>query len=230
MPYAYRVTRVTISGSFMAGIEEWSTGFYMGKIDGDAALPTQAQADDVRDAWGTFFNNSTSEFSSSWTTSLVKLSSVGTDTKSNAADTVFSNYTVNPIGKQTNVYPPQISLVATMASNSPRGIGAKGRMYLPGIAKPFGTDGKIAGQFVDAISTNFKTFLDAVNASTNTDDYVILASQGQLNRDGTIKVGGLSAVNRAVTSIRLGNVYDTQRRRRNGLQEQYQVKALVNQF
>ena len=211
----------------MGGLEEWSTGFYMGAENQDADLPTQQLADDIRTAWGTFFTNTTSEVSSAWTTDLVKVSSVGTDGKTNAADTVFSTYGTLTQGKQTNVFPPQIALVATLTSTKARGVGAKGRMYLPGIAKPIDLNAKLPSTQQAAILANLKTFLLAVNASTATDNVVMLASQGSLNEDGTPKVGGSAPINKAVNGVRLGNVYDTQRRRRNGLTENYQTLSLV---
>lgn len=225
MPYLHRVTRVTLSGLFLGGLEEWSTGFYMGNETADADLPTQQLADDIRNAFQTFFTAPTSEISSAWNFDTVKVSSVGTDGKSNAADTVFSTVTALKQGAQSNVYPPQISLVATMTSPLARGVGSKGRMYLPGVAKPFGMDGKIPGANVSAIATNLKTFFTAVNASSATNNVVVLASQGSLNADGTPKVGGSAPITKAVTGLKVGNVYDTQRRRRNGLQENYTTLA-----
>jgi hypothetical protein len=157
---------------------------------------------------------------------VLQVSSVGTDGKSNAADTVFATYTTAPVGKQTNVYPPQIALVATMTSAKARGVGSKGRMYLPGIAKPIDTTSKLPGTQQAAILANLKTFFNAVNASTATDNVVVLASQGSLNEDGTPRVGGSAPITKAVTGLKLGNVYDTQRRRRNALVETYQIASL----
>jgi hypothetical protein len=72
----------------------------------------------------------------------------------------------------------------------------------------------------------FRTMLQAINATTATDNVIVLASHGQLNKDGTIKVGGRAAVTKAVQTVKMGDVYDTQRRRRNGLVEVYQTASL----
>jgi hypothetical protein len=225
MPYAYRVTRVTIQGSSFDGGEEWSTGFYMGHESGDADLPNQQLADDIRAAWTTFFTAGSSKVCNKWKTELVKVSSIGTDGKSNAADTVYSAVTGEVVGTQPFLFPPQCALVATLTSQVARGVGAKGRLFLPGIVATLQGSGKITSTDVTAIGNNFKTFLTAVNASTATNNVVMLASQGSLNKDGTPKVGGRAPVNKAVTGLRIGDVYDTQRRRRNGLTETYTAFA-----
>ena len=42
-----------------------------------------------------------------------------------------------------------------------------------------------------------------------------------------VVIGGPSPVNKVVTTIKVGNVYDTQRRRRNALAESYAAATLT---
>jgi hypothetical protein len=217
---------VTISGTSFGGGEEWSTGFYIGNETADADLPNQQLADDIAAAWKSFFILASSYISQQFTTTLVKVSSVGTDGKSNPEDTMFATLT-GAIGQRVEPpFPPQIALVATLTSAKARGVGAKGRMYLPGVIAPLEGNGHLTTSMVVGIMNNLKTFLNAVNASTATNNVVMLASHGSINKDGSIKVGGASAINKAVVGLRLGNVYDTQRRRRNGLSEAYQITSI----
>jgi hypothetical protein len=58
-------------------------------------------------------------------------------------------------------------------------------------------------------------FFASVNGSTDAPGILVNASQGA---DREIASG---RINRPVTHIRVGNVYDTQRRRRNALTEVY---------
>lgn len=226
-PFAHRVTRVTIAGTSFGGAEEWSTGFYMGNESADADLPNQQLADDIRTAWATFFTTAGVNVSTAWTSTLVKVSSFGTDGKSNAADTVFSSFTTLTKGANAQLFPPQIALVATMSSTIARGVGSKGRMYLPGITATLDATGHISTTQSTAVATALKTFLDACNASTATNNVVVLASHGSINKDGTPKVGGRAPIIKAVNTVKVGNVYDTQRRRRNGLAEVYQTANLA---
>lgn len=226
MPYLHRFTRVTISGTAFGGAEEWSTGFNVGEVDADATMPTQAQAEAYRDAWATFFTDANAYINSNYSSSLVKVSSVGMDGKSNAADTQFADFPSNTNGVYGGQNAPQVALVATLSSETPRGVASKGRMYLPGIGLVVGADGHLPGAQRDLLHGKFLTFLQEVNAFAGTPNFIMLASPGSLNPDGTPKIGGSTAKNAIVTSLRLGNVYDTQRRRRNGLVEQYKTGTL----
>lgn len=230
-PLAHRVTRVTLSGHMFGGAEEWSTGFYIGQEGADAQLPDQATANAIATAWAAFFTNQGSYVANSYTAELVKLASVGIDGKSSSADTIYANMPAGTAGTKTTNFPPQNALVATLTGPNVRGLASKGRMYLPGIVAPVQPDGHIDLTTVGTIATNVQTFLKAVDAITSTPDRLILASHGQLTKsaDGKHwipKVGGIGPVNKPVTGCKVGNVYDTQRRRRNGLVEAYVSKTL----
>jgi hypothetical protein len=102
-------------------------------------------------------------------------------------------------------------------------------MYLPGVSIGVtSTTAKVASNLLGPLADNFKTFLDSVNTAAGTSGQVILASKGrrqanQVNGD-TIYIGGLSA---HVTGCRIGDVYDTQRRRRNQIPETYIARVLA---
>jgi hypothetical protein len=226
MPYLHRFTRVTISGTSFGGAEEWSTGFNYGYVTGDADMPTQAFADKVRDEWAIFFKHHDAYISNRWFTTLVKVSSVGMDGKSNAADTVFSEFLTSCQGTTGDSFPPQIALVASLLGTDPRGVASKGRMYLPGVAAGLDATGHIPDTQRNEIHAKFAAFLHAVTIFDGTPNVPLLASPGSLNKDGTPKIGGSSPKMSEVVRTKLGNVYDTQRRRRNGLVEQY-VSALL---
>lgn len=221
MPYLHRFTRVTISGTSFGGAEEWSTGFNVGEVDANATMPTQAQADAYRDLWHDFFVHHDAYISNRWESTLVKVSSIGMDGKSNAADTVFATFPTLTQGATGDSFPPQVSLVASLLGVDPRGVASKGRMYLPGVAAGLDATGHIPNNQRNELHAKFAAFLDGVNADTSTPNVVMLASPGSLNKDGTPKIGGSSPKNSRVAAMKLGNVYDTQRRRRNGLAEQY---------
>lgn len=230
LPYAYRVSRVTISGHMFGGAEEWSTGFYFGNGGADAELPTQAFADAVRDAWTTYFTNAQSYISNLYTSELVKVSSFGTDGKSDANDTVYSSFPANTKGARAEILPPQCTMAATLLGVNNRGLGTKGRMYLPGVVIGVTNTGQTDPFNTNLMCVNFKNFLTAVNAFPGSPNVVVLASHGQLVKGpaGNMipKVGGYGPVTHEVTAVQIGTVYDTQRRRRNGLNEQYQRNAL----
>jgi hypothetical protein len=94
-------------------------------------------------------------------------------------------------------------------------------MYLPGINKLIGSNGKLSTGSADDISLGLQTFFNNVNADFDLPGTLINASKGRIL---PVPAPG---VNRTVTSIKIGDVIDTQRRRRNQLQEVYSTRAIT---
>lgn len=223
MAYAHIVTRCTISGTSYGGAEEWSTGFFLGSSGADSADVTQAGVDAVAGFWETFFETASSSIPDEWATTEVKLARLATDGSTILDDVVHHVYPAPIIGAGVAApYPPQISLVATLLSANPRGLASKGRMYLPGVAAGIDATGHMNSTSQGTIATNLQTFFNAVNGAIDLGgDSVILASFG---RTAPAVGPGVSAL---VTSLRVGNVYDTQRRRRNALVEAYVSRTVT---
>lgn len=229
--YAHRVNKVQIIGTCFAGQEEWSTGFYMGATDADAVDPGTIAAAAIGGFWQTFFTNPTSAINQGFKTSTVKVSQLEVDGDTDLDMIDIYDYPAPISG--TNTGPPQapqVTLAATLTSDLQRGLASKGRMYLPGINLPiFYNDPHISPTEQNGIANTLKTFFDAVNASSSVPGYVILASKGRKTSTGPDPddynyVGG---VNARMTGLRLGNVYDTQRRRRGDLVEAYVARVLA---
>lgn len=230
MPYAHSVKRVTISGTSFGGAEIWSTGFYMGSVGSDVSNPTQTLADAIRTAWTTFFTSTAASIHSNFKTDTVKVAQVLATGKTSLDNVVYAPYGTAAAGiSNGSCFPPQVSLAVTLANSGARGLAAKGRMYLPGVALAIGTDARINGTQVQSLANAFKTFLDSVNAAASIGERVILASQGHKTKgaDGKYTPVPGTAVNAVVNTVRVGNVYDTQRRRRDGLTETYLTAALA---
>lgn len=223
MVYAHRVNRVTISGTMFNGAEEWSTGFFLGQEGADAADGSDAGAAAILAAWETFFEHTNSKISSSYRVTQAKIAAIDTNGHTEP-DHVYYAYPGSTItgSSAINTLPPQCSLVVTLLSDRPRGKASKGRMYLPGIATlPDAATGKLLSATVGAIADNLKTFFDALVGHVDIPDQLILAAKG------TGPVPALTAQNDFVETIRVGDVIDTQRRRRNGLVETYTSRVLV---
>lgn len=224
MAYQNAHVKVTIMGTSCEGAEEWSTGFRMGQEgDGGGNFAIGAGfVDALLPLWSTFFTSATSYIHNSWKTTAIKASIILPDGKTDLANIVTVPY-ATPIagGGSGSPYPPQISLVATLMAASPVGLGAKGRMYLPGVNAAVQSSGKLLSANVTNIANGLRTFLDAAENAANSPGYVINASKG---RPG---VPFTAPINRRVTAVRVGDVFDTQRRRRNGLTETYTSAAMV---
>lgn len=220
--YADKVTRVTLSGKMLNGSEIWQTGFYLGKAAGGSETPTQAVADAIRDLWVTFFTATTNGISNSYTFEEVKLARLNKDGRYDGSDVITSHPTAQVKGGSAGQpLPPQVALVATLVAGSGKGLAGKGRMYLPGVSTPVDSTGHIPTVNVDAVRTNLTTFFTGVYNIAGIIDVPVNASKGHIKL--------LGAGNRSVpiNGVRVGNVYDTQRRRRGALQEVYSQSGLI---
>lgn len=223
MAFPHRVAKVTLSGTCFGGQEIWSTGFHLGWETQDAFMPTEQSVADVGLAWETFFEKTDSYVSGYYDFTECKIAMLNNDGKTMPDTAQYWNPPTQVKGGAGNsAQPPQIALVATLANSLPRGLATKGRMFLPGISPAVNATGHLDSFWCDSIAVNLKTFFDTVYNDADLPGNPVLASvgRGPLNMDGAI---------RNISQIRIGNVYDTQRRRRNALQEAYIIKPVAQQ-
>jgi len=228
--YAHTFCRVTISGTCFNGAEHWSTGFQSGFEAADVPSVDVGAAEAVSNAWETFFENSAHHIPTIYRTTQVKVALIGLTGVTDEAniDYYFPSAAITG-GSPDGPMPPQITLAATMTSNNQRGLASKGRMYLPGYARSVdGQTGRIPSGDVNTLNTGFKLFLDTVNDAALLPGFVIIASKGHKTQalDTNNQPVYVDGVNALVTGCRIGDVFDTQRRRRNELGETYNTKVL----
>lgn len=222
MAYAHKVVRVTISGTCFGDSEIWSTGFFLGREDADAAAATMDAAARVADAWKTMFTHADTKIGSNYFTSSVKLAPLNLDGKTDVEKVIQYDFSTRPQGPNGgNTYPAQIALVASLRSEKKRGIASHGRMYLPGVSAPIDGTGKMTNSFYPAIGNKVAAMFQTLATDFTLPGYPILASKG---KSGLFAGAG---ENQGITEVKVGNVYDTQRRRRNALVESYHTVAIV---
>lgn len=149
----------------------------------------------------------------------IKFSLVGQDGKVSTEPAVIDLGSIGG-GKTNAAYVPQISSVITLQSDKWRDPGKYNRFYLP-IAAPEGT-----GQWkvsktqakADATATYLKTLRATVTDMDITNTIVPAAVSSSDKIEGNFL---------PITTVKVGNLYDTQRRRRNAISEQY-LSAPVN--
>jgi hypothetical protein len=215
MAFAHRVNRVTMSGTMYGGNEIWTTGFWAGSPSGDAPDPTDAGAEMIADEWQTFFTSVSVKVAYLFKTATIKITPYSAAGVIDIAKIKSFSYTTAIEGAHTgNGNPAQCSVVATLVAGSGVGNGGKGRMFLPGIGSGIDTTGHLATGDTNAIASALATFFANVNASFDNPGLAINAAK-------TAPVTGILAINRELTVVRVGNVFDTQRRRRNALAEAY---------
>lgn len=225
MAFRHKIIRCTAFGSCYGNAEEWSTGFYMGQDTADVVAPTQTAADRFLTEWQVFFTTSAVGISSNWKTEGVRVAALDPDDGKSIPGEVFYAYPTTPFsgtGSTSNLA-PQLTLVASLQATPDRGLGAKGRMYLPGVVQPIGANGKIIATDATKVATGMQVLFNSLNASADIEGQVINASKGR-----NLGVFGDMPVNRYVTNVLVGDVYDTQRRRRNQLIESYVSKPITH--
>jgi hypothetical protein len=112
-------------------------------------------------------------------------------------------------------HPWQLSLVVTLDAARGLGPGRTGRIYMPPQCLSIDESDQITQTAVNNAASNAATFLDAINtAFTDLGTLCIASALG-------------TGTNYPVESIRVGRVYDTQRRRRRSTVENYVVHDLA---
>lgn len=117
-------------------------------------------------------------------------------------------------GFYANQFAAQLAVVTTLDTGKFKAPGKYGRFYTPVAIVGGGTDYFLSpttqGNYLDAAVE----FIDAINAAAD-----IPVTNGKARVAAFSSVGSGSSLN--VTSVKLGRLYDTQRRRRNQLTENY---------
>lgn len=223
MTYAHKVCRVTLSGTMFGGAEVWSTGFWVGQEGADSAPPTQADVDLIAENFRQYFVHASSYVSNQYTFTMAKMQSIkAVDGKPMPEETVYASPANPRSGVQgTQRLPAQCSLVVSLLSDRPRGKASHGRMYLPGLGYNVGFDGKISSADRALILGRLTPFFQPMITEGYLDaGRLILAAKAS-------GAGGLNpSQNDYVQKLRLGDVIDTQRRRRNGIAESYLEQIL----
>lgn len=111
-------------------------------------------------------------------------------------------------GSGATVHPPQCATVVTLQTGIP-GASYRGRMYVPMLAGSIGS-GLTRTDLSASTATNFASLLEVLGSTAS----------GGLADDPAVVSAAAGAVT-PVTSVRIGNVVDTQRRRRDALNETF---------
>lgn len=101
---------------------------------------------------------------------------------------------------------PQLSLVVSTRTAALRGLASKGRFYPPTGGMLFNVSGFEATGFAASSATSAAQLITDLNGA-NEGSCVVFSQRGLITRE--------------ITGVRVGNVVDTQRRRRKGLVETY---------
>lgn len=213
MPTA--ATKITIKGRTFGGGDEWQTGFHTAPM----IAPTQGDLEDLALTALTIFQSSVwndTNLASHWPSSntLTSASAALLDGSGHVTLTGDATLTTpDPGGSASGVLPAECALVVTLLTPIAGGRG-RGRMYLPSMANAV-TDasGQLDPTIHQDVADAMKDFFDTWNADPTTFPVAVASQTG----------GFVTTVNR----IRVGNVFDAQRRRRNAVGELFITEDLA---
>lgn len=146
----------------------------------------------------------------------VKYAAIGTD-GSYLADPVLFEDDTPATGSNTNIN-PQLTVVLSLRSGFTIGKGNYGRMYLPHTRLAMATPTpKSNTATTDTVVAAGVVFVNALTALINTDVTATLFP---------VIMSQTGIISRGVTELAVGDVTDTQRRRRNRIPELYSIDPL----
>jgi hypothetical protein len=187
-------------------IEDWSTHL--------AAIDLDAVASELQ----TFYSTAAMGISSTAKLSFMKLAHVNTAGIYAEAPRVHEYTPVISGPSSANNWPNQCSVAVTLWSGESFGRANYGRFYLPPTPQTLdGTTNRIAAFTAGAIADAAVSFLNSIGAAIDSVTFpMYLANMSKLG-SGTTK---------HVTKVRVGEVVDTQRKRRNANAEVYETRTL----
>lgn len=216
---AQGIMKLTLGGSAWDMQEIWSIGIHLGMVDGSSVETAfeDLDLDGVIGAWITTMNiagaPSQSQSVSFDEVRLAKFSTGNSGAQIGESRVAFNS--VNNGGIDTTKYLPQGSIVVTTNSDILRGKTSKGRFYLPpGYGMP-ANDGYVPSDTVLSTVGQVNSFLNELaDVVSNADPDLRIVNYSAYTPQEPASLN-------PVTFFTIGNVVDTQRRRRNGLQERY---------
>ncbi len=214
MPFPSGFVKVVLSGTVLGGKEVWSTSLSVLPPFTDGSRTDELRADllpVVVAAASTWFRSTEARVHQTADLRLVKTNMVGTDGRyTSDEETVLQEIPAGEVrGAQTSgLLPLQNTAAVSLRTDATRGLASRGRFYPPALAAAIDANtGALVGSTPLDMATAAATMLTAINRAPGY--RVIVASD--------IREGAL----RPVTRVEVGNVVDTQRRRRSALAEAY---------
>lgn len=226
MAYDQPHIKVTANGVLTSTEEIFSFGFKL-SVGGAQWSNTiwdavKANPNDIISAVTAFFQDPDGYVPETWALQTVKLALIGTDGKYVGApiEEVFNPTLPGGANATLYGYAPQLSTVITLISGKFRDPGRYNRFYVPSVAIATAS-GKMDPIRQVAIATRAQEFINNVNEACrdiNPTLQVSVVSQGNATTP---------PLSTYVQELSVGQVLDTQRRRRNKLTENYVVVPIT---
>jgi hypothetical protein len=222
MSYAYNNLKITFGGVIYGGVDQWSNSFNAGYENksvnnGTDVFDYQVLVDELAVKIGEWFNDIRTHIDGFAQLDWVKIAVIGTDGLYLEGPWIHDFDT--PVYGNSVIYvAPQLSVACTLVTDVKRGAGRFGRIYPPltGKASSGGAD-------VDTVdrANSFMSLINNLNFVLNEAFPPLIAGPRIIVAS---KVG--AGLNATVTTVKVGQVIDTMRSRRNNIKEVYTIREL----
>lgn len=212
--------RTILKGSIGA-VEVWSIGINWGIFGLAPDVPDQAEVDGLNAAIRPQLLTAAipTNIKTLWSSS-VQIDTLRVEKRGEAEQILSISETLlaTPgVGSGTATKTPQDSLVVSLRSNTP-GPSGRGRIYMPALAASLSAAFQLTGPTPANVAADTKTWLKAIGTAMN-------GYYASISSPKTVVLSVRSVKNHVsqdVTSLQVGSILDTQRRRRDALPETYQ--------
>ena len=191
------------------GEDTWSCGVRMGASPG---FDDAGWAASIMDDLAALLTGLAGDSNAGWNPLAklvwVRANAIGTNGKYTQASTNYLelNPVVTPAG--TYIAPPQLAICVTLTTDVERGRAHSGRYYLPPNINTVDASGRIDHSKTQAMATRHAQFIADLGALGNNSHRVRIMS-------------ALDGTQNDVTGVKVGDVFDTQQRRRRQIAEVY---------
>jgi hypothetical protein len=212
------------AGGAMPSGEKWSCGVRM--VNDGGLTYAQADLDKIAqssaDAWRTFQSSANLGWATAVTLDGCTVRWINADGKTQLLSQRSPTAAAPTGGAQ--LLPNQAAIVATLITNKP-GRQGMGRIYLPLLAMALNSsfNGRLGPTTCTSIATAVKTLINNINAGWDAALPNIAAPKARVGVQSKISVDSTQG---QVVAVRVGDVIDTQRRRRDKIAENYTTVAL----
>lgn len=212
--------RVTLEGTNASDQDVWTTGWRIAPSPASEPIinyPEMANTllDSVVAALPAFWDSLRNSIATGTELRSVKVAPVDRDGRYiDNMDSVIRDLQTPLKGNgTTGAHPPQVSVVASLTTGTRRGNATHGRMYLPLTAV------KVASSSFTIETSLRQTIANAVVGLL--DDS--LGTIADISLDPVVMSNIGSGTTRTITTVAVGSIPDTQRRRRNRFTEEYTI-------
>lgn len=221
--------KLTFGGTQAGGQDIWTCGINL-SIQNDELIPvvpTNAVVafenyvkdidGDIIDIFSNYIGHLEMDIPTAATLDYIKLAVIGTN-----GEYIVDAHTWEPqdvTGTKSDSYIPQVSLVMTLQTDKRVDPGKYGRFYLP-TAVPSGRN-KYRPSNTNKKASQTAILLAALNRRVGGG-----LADVRVRPAAVTSASNFSGSYRPFTSVKVGNVYDTQRRRRNKIGETYETASV----